>query len=126
MGDLRSLRKGSCILYNNEPNILKHIEFVVYGTHSHTKAKLEMEHLFTGKKTVTDMSLHGNLQEIQIIRKAAQVLSKSEDKVQIMDMVDFNTLDASADKELLDQIKENDEVTYIQWQNTTKVIDIRR
>ena len=126
MGDLRGLRKGNCVLYNNAPHILKNIEFVVCGTHCHTKAKLEMENLFTGKKVITDMSLHENLQEIGIIRKSAQVLSKSDNSVQIMDLVDFNTYDASIDPELLAKVNENDEVTYVQWESKTKVIDIRK
>ena len=43
-----------------------------------------------------------------------------------MDAVTFETIDADADKELHEQATENDQVTYIQFDKTTKVLEIRK
>ncbi|MBW2966431.1 hypothetical protein KY342_04985 [Candidatus Woesearchaeota archaeon] len=126
MTDLKKLKKGNYIIYEGEPCVIKDLKFVVYGTHSHTKAKIELEGLFSGKKIQTSLPLHEQLQETDIIRKCATVISKQKDKIQIMDTVNFETLDANIDSNLSEQAIEGDNVTYIQHGNSIKVIEIRK
>lgn len=122
MADLRSLRKGNVVIYNNEPYIVKSLEFVTTGTHCHTKAKFEFEHLLTGKKAVGSMSTHENLQEVEIRNKTGQVLSKSNGKLQIMDSVSYETFEANVSTELYEEIKENDEIIFIEYNGIIKVL----
>ncbi len=123
---LKKLKKGNYIVHENEPCLIKEIEFKVYGTHSHTKAKLTVENIFSGKTYVLSMPLGEQLQEADIIRKCATIISKTDEGLQIMDLFNFETIDAKADKELLEQAQLNDQVTYIQFNNASKVIDIRK
>ena len=126
MVDIKKLKKGNYVVEEGEPYIIKDLQFVVYGTHSHTKAKIVMQSLFSGKIIETSKPLHDQMQEANIIRKCASIISKAEDKLQIMDAVSFETLDADIEKELLEQANENDQVTYIQFGKTSKVIEIRK
>ena len=113
-------------MWEGEPCIIKDLQFVVYSTHSHTKAKIELQGLFSGKVISTSLPLHEQLQEADIIRKCATIISKAKDKLKIMDAVTFETIDADANKELFEQATENDQVTYIQFDKSTKVLEIRK
>lgn len=126
MVDLKKLKKGNYVVWENEPCIIKDLQFVVYSTHSHTKAKIELQGLFSGKIISTSLPLHEQLQEADIIRKCATVISKTDDKIQIMDAVTFETIDADIDNELFEQATENDQVTYIHFGNTSKILEIRK
>ncbi len=46
--------------------------------------------------------------------------------MQIMDAVTFETIDVEVDNELMEQATENDQVTYIQFEKTAKVLEIRK
>ena len=126
MTDLKKLKKGNYVLYENEPCVIKNLEFVVYSTHSHTKAKIELEGLFSGKKIITSLPLHENLQEADITRKCATIISKLQNKIQIMDAVNFETFDADISPNLIEQAVEGDNVTYIQFGNNVKVLEVRK
>ena len=126
MIDLKKLTKGSYVVHENEPCIVKNMSFVVTGTHSHTKAKLTLESLFSGKTYVLSMPLHEQMQEADIIRKCATVISKTKEKIQIMDLVNFETFDAEIGDELMETAAEGDQVTYIQFENATKVLEVRK
>ena len=126
MVDLKKLKKGNYVVWEDEPCIIKNLEFVVYSTHSHTKAKIELQGLFSGKAISTSLPLHEQLQEADIIRKCATIISKTKDKLQIMDAMTFETIDADVDNELFEMATENDQVTYVQFNNAAKVLEIRK
>ena len=126
MVDIKKLKKGNYVIWDGEPCIIRNLEFVVYSTHSHTKAKIELQGLFSGKLISTSLPLHEQLQEADIIRKCATIISKAKGKLQIMDAVSFETIDADVNNELLESATENDQVTYVQFGNTAKVLEIRK
>ena len=126
MAEIKKLKKGNYIVYNGEPCVIKDLQFVVYGTHTHTKAKIVLQNLFTGKMIETSMPLHEQLQEADIIRKCATIISKAKDKLQIMDAVNYETFDADVEEGLIEEADEGDNVTYIQFGENTKVLEIRK
>ncbi len=126
MVDLKKLKKGNYVVWEGEPCMVKDLQFVVYSTHSHTKAKIELQGLFSGKFISTSLPLHEQMQEADITRKCATIISKAKDKLQIMDAVTFETIDADVDDKLFEEAKENDSVTYVQFGNTSKVLEIRK
>ncbi len=65
------------------------------------------------------------IEELDIIRKSAQVISKLPDKVQIMDMHSYQTIDADVDEELLNELNEGDEVTFIEVEGNARVLEKR-
>ena len=117
------LKKGDYFKHNNEIFKLIRKELVAYGTHSHSKLKLYIQGL--DKKGEKTINLHhtDKVEILNIIRKAAQVISKTEDKVQIMDSVSFETIDADLPEEL--EINEGDEVTFIDLEGNIKILEKR-
>ena len=66
---------------------------------------------------------HDNVEGLDITRKTGQVLSKSPTSVQIMDSHSYETLEAQADEQVMSQISEGDEIIFIDYNNTVKVLE---
>ena len=62
---------------------------------------------------------------IDITRKTGQVIAKTSEKIQIMDNVSYETLDANAPEELFKEIKEGDNVTFIDLNGNIEIIEKR-
>ncbi|MFH2028344.1 MAG: hypothetical protein ABIJ08_04360 [Nanoarchaeota archaeon] len=118
----KDLQKGKYIRYNGEIYQVVRKEIVAYGTHSHSKTKLFVRSLSSSGEKSFNLSHHDNVEELDIIRKKAQVIAKLNDKVQVMDNISYETFDADVDRVLLDDIKEGDEVIFIDFEGRAKVL----
>ena len=126
MAEASELQKGSYFVHDGEIFKVIRKEIVVVGTHSHSKLKLFIQPLQgTGQRSII-LAHGGNVEILDIIRKTAQVISKSENSLQIMDTHTYETLDGEADKELLDQLEEGNEVTFIDINGQIKVLEKRK
>ncbi len=123
MASATDLNRGNYFLLNNEPVMVTRKEVVAYGTHSHTKLKIFYKSIEGGgEKSIT--LAHGDKVEIlQILRKSGQVISKAGNKVQIMDIKSFETIDVDINPELLPEINEGDEIIYIDYNNNYKILE---
>jgi len=113
---------GKRILYQNEPYQIKRKENVAYGTHSHSKTKLFLKSLDKGGIKEMICAHTDRLEEVDITRKTGNVIAKLQDKVQLMDSVSYETFDAEIDKELLNEVREGDDVIFINF-NGFKVLE---
>lgn len=125
MIELKHLRKGNYILHRGEPAVIKEMGIVVTGTHSHTKTKAVIQGVFSNFTETLIKSSHETVEQLDIIRKKAQLIAKLDNKVQIMDPVSYETLDAEVEEDLFNKLNEGDEVTYINFNNRSKVIEKR-
>ncbi len=119
-------RIGTCIINRGEPSKITSKERVTVGTHMHSKTKLTVQGIFSGRSEVLTLGHHENLEDIEIINKKGQAVSKiPPDQVQIMDLVTYETLTATVKPEQFSQISEGSIVTYIDIQGKLVVIEIR-
>jgi len=125
MGGVKQLRQGNHIMHKGFPHRVLKNQIVVTGTHSHTKNRLELQNIFTGQKDTVTLSPHFNVEEVDIIRKLGQIIAKSQNSVQIMDMNSFETLDAEVDDELKSQAEVGQSVTYVDFDSKIRLIEIR-
>ena len=125
MPSASELKKGSYFIHDDKPVRVNRKEVVVYGTHSHSKLKLFISGL--SQKGERSINLHhtDKVEIINIIRKTAQVISKTNDKVQIMDNVSYETLDANAPQELFDELREGNLVTFVDLNGKIEIIEKR-
>ena len=121
MASATDLSNGKCFLHKGDVVKVIKKELVTYGTHSHTKLKLFVEYLFTGKKDIVTMAHQDSVELVDVMKKKATVISKSP--LQIMDMISYETLDAEADTDVLDTIKENDIVIFVDYKGKIKVLE---
>jgi len=126
MSSASELKKGSCFEYHGSIFRVKRKELVAYGTHSHTKLKFIVEPAFGGGEKEITMAHQERVDVLEIIKKKAQVISKQDNKVQIMDVQSYETFDAVADPEVLENINEEDIVIFVNHGGETKVLDKAR
>ena len=119
------LEKGSYFIYNNDPVRVTRKETVAYGTHSHSKLKIFFQGL--NEKGEKSINLHhtDKVEIVDIIRKLGQIISKTNNKIQIMDMVSYETFDANARAELFNDLKDGDNVTFIESKGNIEIIEKR-
>ena len=125
MSTATELKRGIYFIYHGKPVQVTRRELVTYGTHSHSKLKLYFKGLSgKGEKTV-NMHHTDRVEIVEIIKKVGQVISKTDDKVQIMDNVSYETLDGSAPEELHNELNEGDQVTFIEFNGKIQIIEKR-
>ena len=119
------LERGTYFIYNNEPVRVLRKEVIVVGTHSHSKLKFFIQGL--NEKSERSVNFHhtDKVEIIDIIRKLGQIISKTNSKVQVMDMVSYETLDANAPAELFNDLNEGDNVTFINLNGNIQIIEKR-
>ena len=123
MATATELKKGMYFLLNNQLVRVTKKEIVVYGTHSHSKLKIFYTDVKGSGEKFVNMKHEDKIEILDIIRKTGQVISKTDNSVQIMDMQSYETFDVSIDQELLDELNENDEVIFINFNNNYQILE---
>ena len=119
------LERGNYFIYNNEPVRVLRREVIVVGTHSHSKLKFYIQGLREkGERTVI-FQHSDRVDKIEIMRKQGQVISKAGNKVQLMDNVSYETLDSNLPAELVNDVNEGDQVTFIELKGNVEIIEKR-
>ncbi len=124
MLDLKKLKKGNYIIHENEACVIKDMQFL--SNQNNPVIKLELEGLFSGKHYNSHILTHENVQEANLTRKCATIISKDKNKIEIMDVVTFETFKANIDPELLEKAQEGDNVTYVHSEDSAKVLEVRK
>ena len=71
MVDVKNLKKGTYVVHENEPCIIKSIEFLPNITNP--IIKLELEGVFSAKSYEKQLAMHDQLEEAELTRKCATV-----------------------------------------------------
>jgi translation elongation factor P/translation initiation factor 5A len=118
--DIKQLKKGNYVVHDTKPYMVKEVQLFdkIY--------KVVLENLFSGEMINASFDLTQDIPEADVKRKCATILSKTEDKLEIMDMINFDTFKVSPRPEVFNQASENDQVTYIQFEDKTKVLEVRK
>jgi len=119
------LERGNYFIYNGEPVRVLRKEVIVVGTHSHSKLKFYIQGLNEKAERTVNLKHEDKVEIVDIKRKLGQIIAKANDKVQVMDMVSYETLDANASVELLNELNEGDQVTFIDLSGNIQIIEKR-
>lgn len=102
---------GTNILVDGVACTVKSIDISKTGKHGHAKCRIEAVGIITGNKKVFVVPGHERLEVPLVDKRKAQVLSVG-DKVSIMDLENFETIEVPCAEDIKTQIKENDNVEY--------------
>ncbi len=119
------LEKGNYFIYNGEPVKITRKEVVSVGTHSHTKLKFYVQGLREKWERTVVFQHSDKVEKIDITRKQGQIISKANNKVQLMDAVSYETLDAKVPVELVNDLNEGDNVTFVELNGSIEILDKR-
>lgn len=120
---VKELKKGSYMMHKGEPALVKFAGLVVTGTHCHSKMKLDVQGLFSGTNDSFTLSLQDRVEEVDIKRKHGQVLSASGRQAQVMDMQSYESFDAAVEEGI--EVREGDNVTFIDYKGRARIVDKR-
>ena len=105
------VKVGTHIIYDEMPCTVKSIDISKTGKHGHAKCRIEAVGMLTGQKKVFVIPGHDRLEVPMVDKRKAQVLSVG-DKVSVMDLESFETLDVPCSDEIKSQLEENSNVEY--------------
>ena len=125
MSTATELERGNYFIHNGEPVRVIRKEVIVVGTHSHSKLKFYIQGLREKGERSVIFQHSDRVEKIEITRKQGQIISKSSSKVQLMDMVTYETLDANLPAELVNDIYEGDNVTFVELNGKVEILDKR-
>ncbi|MGC8630899.1 MAG: translation initiation factor IF-5A [Thermoprotei archaeon] len=91
--ELGTLKEGNYIILDDEPCKIVEIEHSKPGKHGGAKARVVGIGLFTQNKRTLVAPVDASVQVPMVERKSAQIISKSGNALQLMDLEDFHTFD---------------------------------
>jgi translation initiation factor 5A len=104
-------RPGTNILIEGEPYTIKKIDISKTGKHGHSKARIEATGIINQQKKVFVVPGHERFEVPMVDKRKAQVLSIAN-KVSIMDLENFETMEIDCPEEIKSELKENSNVEY--------------
>jgi translation initiation factor 5A len=102
---------GTNIIVEGMPCTIKKIDISKTGKHGHAKCRIEAVGIISEQKKVFVIPGHDRLEIPMVEKKKGQVLSIG-DKVSIMDLENFETLEVECPDEVKSELATNDNVEY--------------
>lgn len=107
-----ALKPGSYVIIDGVACVVKNIQTSRTGKHGHAKCRVEAVGLINNDKKVIVSPAHDNIDVPIVSKRSAQVLSISNNMVNVMDIKTYETFDIKIPDELKDEVKEGGEVIY--------------
>ena len=107
-----SLKKGDSLIIDGAPCRVTTMQISRPGKHGHAKARIEATGIISPGKKVFVMPGHDKLEIPMISKNKGQVLSISDNKISVMDLESFETLDVPCAEEIKSTLEENSNVEY--------------
>jgi len=104
-------RVGTNILIEGNPYTVRKIDISKTGKHGHAKCRIEAVGIINDSKKVFVIPGHDRFEVPMIEKRKGQVLSIA-DKVSIMDLENFETLDVACPEEIRSELQANSDVEY--------------
>ena len=115
---IKGLKPGHYIIIDDAPCKILKITLSKPGKHGSTKARVDAVGIFDDRKRSLLKPADTSVQVPIIEKKKGQVISISGDIVQIMDLGDYSTFEASIPEEFKGKLQSGQEVGYWKLGNT--------
>ncbi|KXB06919.1 hypothetical protein AKJ51_02555 [candidate division MSBL1 archaeon SCGC-AAA382A20] len=121
MKEVGDVSEGNVIIVDGEPCRVKKVSSSMPGKHGHAKYSIEAEGIFDGKKRNLKEPSDSKVGVPNVEVKNGQVISLSDDSVQLMDLSSYDTFEISVPEELRGELEEGSEVKYIEAMGSRKI-----
>jgi translation elongation factor P/translation initiation factor 5A len=116
-------KKGIIFRHNGEIWRVTRKEVTAVGTHSHTKIKVFAKPLRGGGEKSYIFAHEDKIEDLDIMRKNASIISKTHDSIQIMDAVSYETVDVKCDPDVIKEMNEGDAVIYVEIDGNYEILE---
>ncbi len=104
-------RVGTNIILEGEPYTIKKMDVSKTGKHGHSKVRVEAVGIINNSKKVFVVPGHDRLEVPMVDKRKGQVLAMG-DKISVMDLENFETIDISCPEDIRPELEENSNVEY--------------
>jgi translation initiation factor 5A len=111
--EVRELKEGRYLLIDDEPCRILSIQTSKPGKHGEAKARIDAIGLFDGSKRSVVYPVKHKVQVPMIGKRQAQVLSLTDQEVQLMDLETYETFSLALDAETKGSLTPGGEVQYL-------------
>jgi len=124
--EVRTLKEGKYVVIDDEPCTIVSITTSKPGKHGAAKARIEGIGVFDSQKRTAIQPVTAKIYVPVIERRSGQVLSITDDTVQVMDLEDYSTIEIKLPEELKEKgrIEPGKEIPFLHYEGRYK-IDIR-
>jgi len=109
--DATEIKGGTNIIIEGAPYTVRKIDISKTGKHGHAKARIEAIGILSDQKKIIVAPGHERFEVPMVTKSKGQVLSIGE-RVNLMDLDSFETIEVKCDDSLKQELKENDNVEY--------------
>ena len=109
--DATEIKSGTNLIIDGTPCTVRSIDISRPGKHGHAKIKVEAIGILTGQKKVFVAPGHDKFDVPFVDKRKAQVLTIG-DKVNVMDLENFESFDVNCSEEIKNQLESNSNVEY--------------
>jgi translation initiation factor 5A len=109
--DAVEVKTGTNILIEGLPYTVKKIDISKTGKHGHAKARIEGVGMFSDQKKIIVVPGHERFEVPVVTKSKGQVLSVGE-RISVMDLENFETIEMNCDEAIKQELKENDNIEY--------------
>ena len=102
---------GTNITLENTPYTVKKIDISKTGKHGHSKCRIEAVGMISEQKKVFVVPGHERFEVPMVDKRKGQVIS-IDDKIGLMDLENFETIEVSCSDEVKNQLEINSNVEY--------------
>ena len=107
-----SIKEGSYLIMDGAACKVVSVDIAKSGKHGHAKARIVGIGLIDEKKREIVVPSHDNVEVPIVEKKAAQVLSVSGNKANVMDLENYETFDLEIPEELKGTVVEGCQIVY--------------
>ena len=109
--DATEIKGGTNIIIEGVPYTVKKIDISKTGKHGHAKARIEAIGILSDQKKIIVAPGHERFEVPMVNKNKGQILSIGE-RVSLMDLDSFETIEVKCEESLKQTLKENDNVEY--------------
>lgn len=106
------MKVGTNIIVEGEPCTVRKVDISKTGKHGHSKARVEAVGIISGQKKVFVVPGHERIEVPIVNKRKGQILSIGEEKVSLMDLESFETLEVNCPEEVKQELEVNSNVEY--------------
>jgi translation initiation factor 5A len=119
--EIKTLKEGKFVIIDDEPCTIVSVQHSKPGKHGAAKARVDAIGLFDGQKRSIVNPVDAKIYVPLVERKSAQVLSIAGNVAQVMDTTDYSTFELPIPEELMNKVKQGEEIQYISAMGKMKI-----
>ncbi len=119
--ETRELKEGRYVIIDDEPCVIKNIAKSKPGKHGSAKARIDAIGIFDNQKRSIVQPVTTKVYVPIVKRKSGQVLTISQNSVQLMDMAEYSTLDVPITEKDKAKLVVGKEAPYLTVMGKTKM-----